>query len=495
MKEIKVVDDYITKIKRELYGIDIKTSEAILEELQSHILEKASDLSKAKGLKRPNKQVYQEVLIALGEPGDVVVNYLKVLPKKHTRGTKLFFTMQLAIGLISIIFGLDQVFYSVDIYTQNYLDDFYFLGMATAGIIFIFIGLILLSIIYFQLTDPKLIIQYGAFASILSLTLAFGTFLIMLDYILWRYTDHEYYMEQFHASIAPVLILLVLAHILGLQHIERLQRRFAIEDISKQEFFTRAKKSKTVMITVALVVIALISMIFFSMVGYDWIVESENDTEEERLFSTEHVGGKYNADLELWYDYHEGRWYDNYKIKYTIAGEDFEGNFDTWHRKSYDWIKNSTEPDSVFLCWWDYGHSIRGYSEREVIIHSPSKGLENTIFDSSTVAYWEVDYEKVKNVARAFITTPSETVQIMKQYNTTYIFSAARDRGDILYAFFVGAEVDMGEYFETTDENYMWKPTTKGRATTIYRMWSGDDIEGLELVYSDINTRIYEIEN
>jgi hypothetical protein len=463
----------------------------VIEELEGHIYEKAFDLTKKERLKKPDKRIYEKVITDLGAPIDVILDYLKVLPKRLTRGIKLFFLIQAIIGLISIIFGCDQVFYSFDVYNQGFVDSTYFLGMITAGIVFIFIGIILLGVIYFQLKRAHLIVQYGAFSAVLSLTLSFGTLLIMLDFILWRYTNLNYSMDMYYASLAPLLILIVIVHVVGLQSIERLQRRFALEDIDGIENTIHTRKSKMVMVAIALVTLALISMIFFSMVGYEWV---EGEEKQEELLNSEYIGGKYDATLELWYDYHDGSWYERYEIKYTANGEECEGWFDFWHRSAFDWINNNTEENAVILSWWDYGHSIRGYTGREVILDSPSKTLENSIYDPSTVDHWEEDENKVTNVASAFIATnPSETVQIMEQYNATYIFTTARDRVDILYAFFMGTDLDLDEYFDYSDQNYIWNPKPKGKLTTIYKMWSGADIDGLELVYVDIDTKIYKL--
>ena len=344
--------------------------------MEGHIHEKAIDLAKKKSLKKPNDQIYEQVITDLGLPSDVVMHYLKVLPKRATRGIKLFFLMQIIIGLVSIIFGIDQALYSYDSYIQDFVSFTYFLGMIVAGIMFIFIGIILLFVIYFQIKKIHLIVQYGAFSAVLSLTLGFGTLLIMLDFILWRHTNLNYSLDMFYASLAPIFIVIVIIHVMGLQSIERLQRRFALEEIDSIEYTLRTRKSKTVMVAVTLVTLTLISMIFFSMIGYEWV---EIEEKQEQLLNSEYIGGKYDAKLELWYDYLDGSWYERYEIKYTVDGEEYKGWFDYLHRNTLDWIKNNTEDDAVILSWWDYGHSIRGYTGREVVLDSPSKILETHI--------------------------------------------------------------------------------------------------------------------
>ena len=37
------------------------------------------------------------------------------------------------------------------------------------------------------------------------------------------------------------------------------------------------------------------------------------------------------------------------------------------------------------------------------------------------------------------------------------------------------------------------EPTAKGRQTTVFRIWLGNDLPGPKFVYSDVYTRIYKI--
>ncbi|RLE62706.1 MAG: hypothetical protein DRN53_03490 [Thermoprotei archaeon] len=42
-------------------------------------------------------------------------------------------------------------------------------------------------------------------------------------------------------------------------------------------------------------------------------------------------------------------------------------------RKALEWIKINTPEDSIFLSWWDYGHMIKSYAERHVVIRNFQK--------------------------------------------------------------------------------------------------------------------------
>ncbi len=494
MKKVEVVNEYLKKIKRELYAIDNETSLSVLEELRSHINEKANDLAKQRKINKPNEDIYQEVIGAFGEPGDVVIEYLKVLPKNFTRGIKIFFLMQSLIGLFSIILGIEQIFYSFDIFSQDILSNTDFLGMVSAGIIFLFIGCALISVIYIQIKKPKLIIQYGAFSSIVSLTICFGIILILIDILLWRYTTLNYSMDEYYSAVSPILISLVIAHVIGLQLLERFQRRFVLEEINNKDYRIHAKKSKIVMTGVSLVILTLVGMLFFSLIGYEWLLENEEEIDEERAFNSEYIGGVYNAKIELNYNYIEGYWHDEYRINYTINQKKYSGSFFIEHRKAYDWIIDNVESNASFLCWWDYGHSIKGYTGRNVIITDPSKSIINTIYDPSHIKSWEDD-EKVKAVASALVADNStQTKNIMYQYNADYILTGNRDPSFISYAIYQAAGLNSNDYLKISS-NGILEPTELGRQTLIYRLWSEDNIEDFELVFSDINSKIYKITN
>jgi len=491
MKEIKVVEEYIKKIKHELYGIEPQTSKAVLEELESHIQEKVRDLAKKEKLEKPNSKIYKKVIAALGPPGDVVIDYLKILPKKPSIGIKLFLLLQAIIGVISIVIGLDLILYSYDLFIENFYD---YITLLLAGTIFLFLGFITLIVILIQAKKPHLIIHYSSLSTLLSLTLGICILFGILGFIIWKHTNIEYSSISLQTRTAPILILLVFAFILGLQQTERFQRRFALEEIDNKTFTVGMKKSKIIMATVALITLALVSLILLSWVDYEYEEDSWGEANGERyVFKTEQLDGKYNATLELSYVFHDGCWYEEYDIKYSIDGNEYDGGFYFDYQPAFDWIKNNTEEDSVILSWWDYGHMIRGYSERDPIIVNPSKSLTDSIADSKSIEYWE-DEDKVNAVAQAYITNDSsETIRIMEKYNATYIFTTEKDRTNILYSFFMALELDMGDFFDFSDHNFLWNPTEKGRQTIIYRVWSNENIEGLELTYSDINTRIYKI--
>lgn len=246
------------------------------------------------------------------------------------------------------------------------------------------------------------------------------------------------------------------------------------------------KRSKTIMIVIIVASILLISSLGIDIYSY-WAVVTDKDV----LIDTEYIGGNYDGRLEYWKSYHHGEWHDIYEIHYSIGKKDYYGVFFPEMRPALDWIKENSGENETIMCWWDYGHAIRGYTGRNVVIYAPSKSLENTIVDSSSITEWE-DEEKVRRVAQALVATDTtETVSIMKEYNASYLVTAYRDSAGIGTAFFRAANLEPSDYVRPTNGVPRLEPTEAGRRTLIYRIWRGEDIPGLELTYSDIHTRVY----
>jgi len=79
----KVVDVYLNKIERELYGMSAKDKSAILVELDRHIRDKALDVAKELGLEEPTEEIYVRVVRDVGQPVDIAKEYMKVSMKEH----------------------------------------------------------------------------------------------------------------------------------------------------------------------------------------------------------------------------------------------------------------------------------------------------------------------------------------------------------------------------------------------------------------------------
>ena len=81
---------------------------------------------------------------------------------------------------------------------------------------------------------------------------------------------------------------------------------------------------------------------------------------------------------------------------------------------TFEWIKNNTPKDAVFMSWWDYGYWIQTMGERATL-------LDN--WTSSTI--------KIQNVARIFMSPPDDAYQSIIETQADYvlIFVAANKIG------------------------------------------------------------------
>ena len=360
--------------------------------------------------------------------------------------------------------------------------------MVLIAVTFLLLGSITVLAVVIQYRRPHLIPHYGASSSMLSLGLATGLLLLMSKPLLWRYSETGVSDEMIYSVVVPLYLLVVFGYILGLRSSEDFQRRFALEDLNYEEFAVRRRRSRNAMVAIMVVSLVLVSAIGAGMYHYEAEI-----TRKDVLVSTEQLGGRYDTELEHWMHYYDEEWRDSYKIRYIVGDGDNWGIFFPEMRSALDWIGENTEENATVLCWWDYGHAIRGYSGRDAIIYYPSRSLENTVADPSTIEDWE-DEETVANVARALVATdPSETIDIMEQYGSEYLVTYRRDTTGISYAFFQAAGLDILDYIVPSNGGPFDKPTEKGRQTVIYRIWAGEDVPGMELVYSDLDTRIYKI--
>jgi hypothetical protein len=145
-----------------------------------------------------------------------------------------------------------------------------------------------------------------------------------------------------------------------------------------------------------------------------------------------------------------------------------------------DWMRTNTPEDAVFLCWWDYGHTIRDLGERDVIVFAPSREILSTIKNpawNETVSGEYSSHYKIQDVAEALLAADSgETAQIMKSYNATYVFVYEKDRINSWAMYYA-----LGEPVAT--------PTN----TILDRALNNQQIAHFELVYSDEFCVVYKL--
>jgi asparagine N-glycosylation enzyme membrane subunit Stt3 len=201
---------------------------------------------------------------------------------------------------------------------------------------------------------------------------------------------------------------------------------------------------------------------------------------DEAPINVESIGGKYDATVTFWED-HAAMEYTDEEGKHT------EGYFEVDIRDGLDWIKVNTPEDSVFLCWWDYGHMIKGYTERNVIVRNPSEEIKESIANPDSITEFD-PHERIMDVAKALTTSDfNELQQILDKYDVTHVLVCTDDLGKSAWMFHIaGLEPsDYGEYSESGVEF-----TEAGMQTMIAKLLENRDT-GLTLIYEDEEIKIY----
>ncbi|UCE75263.1 MAG: hypothetical protein JSV56_06060 [Methanomassiliicoccales archaeon] len=490
MKKDTIAEEYLDRIDEELSGLDRKLRLSVIEELRGHITEKSETLARKSGKEEVDEKILENVIENLGEPHDVASEYIKTLPKRPDRGIKAFLFIQLSVGIFSMLIGIDLLYFGVSWYqkTMSPTNRMLYTGDALFCALFLATGLIIFMMIILQFRRPSLIRDYGSFSVIISLVAGIGGLTTSLEFVLWDLFEKGFHETAFYAIISPVIILLVLGYLLGLGHMMKFQKLLAAEKIEEEKLTGRIEKRTKVMAASVAILVILFSISGIFMYTYSDRVDTDSE-----LLDTEYIGGEYDATIERWGNYVDGRLYENYKIVYYMNKTQVDGVFDPKDRPTLNWLKDNTPENATIMSWWDYGHMIRAYANREPVIDYPSSAILNTVAEVAVEGKsWDKPLcpeETVKDVALAFTTDDSNfTKQMMQKYNASYILTFSRDAAGIAYAFFTAAEKDPANYMDMITN----QPSEDGEKAFLFKVWSGKQVDGFELVYSDIISRVYK---
>lgn len=240
--------------------------------------------------------------------------------------------------------------------------------------------------------------------------------------------------------------------------------------------------NKRIVAVIATIVVAAVVIATISYYGL-------TPKSKELPTSTENVGGKYNVTLGFFKD-------ESAQIQYVDeTGNHSEHYFEPQMRTGLDWIKNTTSENAIFLCWWDYGHAIKGYAERNVIVRNPSHEWIEMVAIARTDpnAIKEFDpNEKLVDVAKALTTSNyTEMSQTMEKYGATYVVVYKDDGPSVGKAgwIFKIAGLDPTSY-QVKLENSTLVFSDVGKQTMLSRLLDNRDT-GLTLVYQDAVMKVY----
>lgn len=198
----------------------------------------------------------------------------------------------------------------------------------------------------------------------------------------------------------------------------------------------------------------------------------------------ENVGGKYNATIGSW----TGK--DYAELEYTDeTGTHSDMYFSLRMRNGLDWIKNNTPENVTFLCWWEDGHMIKGYAERNVVLRNPSQEILDSVANPSGVTEFDA-HERIFDVVAAFTANNTdEMVRIIEKYDATCVHVSIDlfNRGGSGWIY-TAAGLDWTHYLARVDST--WEFTDAGRQTMFAKLIENRDT-GLTLVYQDKTMKVY----
>ena len=223
----------------------------------------------------------------------------------------------------------------------------------------------------------------------------------------------------------------------------------------------------TVIVVVAVIVVGV--SLYIGSSRYGWFSP----------ITVENVGGKYNAVIRLGENFAE--------IEYTDEEGQHAGYFRVEMREGLDWLKTNTPENSVVLCWWDYGHMVKGYAERGSVVRNPSREILESVGDPSKVREFD-SHERIMDVATALTTNSSdETLRIMEKYGARYILVCNEDSARAYWIYQI-AGLEPRDY--VVGQGYDVRFTDAGKQTMIARLMENRDT-GFVLIYEDDTMKVY----
>lgn len=218
-----------------------------------------------------------------------------------------------------------------------------------------------------------------------------------------------------------------------------------------------------------LMVFALVLVVLSGCIGQE---SADNEIGEE------HIGGKYNLTL---IPVEGGK-----MIRYEVDGRVVEPDqmLPDGMRPGLDWLRQNSPDESVVLSWWDYGHAIRAYGEREPVVDAPSREILVTTVakhigkNASDVECSEcVSHAIIQDVADALLSEGfARTKEVMVKYKASYLYVHAEDQFKSL-----AMQIALGN--ESVNINN----------TILDKAIKGEEIIGMDLVFEDNTAKLYAL--
>ncbi len=165
-------------------------------------------------------------------------------------------------------------------------------------------------------------------------------------------------------------------------------------------------------------------------------------------------------------------------------------------------LEQLTPPDSIILCWWDYGRAVREWSHREAIEAYPSRDIWYTVgstrnplgnLGAQLFGTWGSS-ERIHDLARIFMLPEEQSLPIMRKYNVSYALVFTPDDLQKFHWIAEIAGYNGTEYLILQDDNY--QPTELGSQATLLRLIFDDILypQHFTKLFDNDKGKIFQIE-
>jgi hypothetical protein len=479
------IDDYVKSVKEELYGLDRNGVTGALDEIRAHLEERARESASEKGLAKPDEGIFLGVIKEFGNPYDVAREYKKGLGVKTPVLVQFLLSYLILIGIVNLsvsVFYFRDAFLEIDYFNTDYS---YVWGALAVGIFYGLLALILLLFAILQFKDNRRISYLGNLTQAAAVFSIFGIVLggilsqvvqYVWDIDLWNYPNN---LVLGAIALVPIIVFLVSIH-----SIDRFKRLLEFKEDDPGRIVKMRKRSQVLAVSFGVVFLIVLGIIGVGFFNHSRPYEDENPPfEYSELMDTIQV--RPGVTIEVWNGHGYGidtAW----KLVYTENGKVVSTGFWPSLFDAMEWLYNNSSPGDVVLSWWDYGKPLEGFTGLKSVVDEPTKDLEMTLADPTSIEEWSTDTQGIEDVSNALLAVdPSMTTTMMDKYNATFLLTSIREEFAILYAIAIGANKDPDDYIDWGNAL-----TDLGKKTTLHKIWTGVEIPGLELVYSDLEVRI-----
>ena len=97
------------------------------------------------------------------------------------------------------------------------------------------------------------------------------------------------------------------------------------------------------------------------------------------------------------------------------------------YKAAFQWIRNATPENAVFLSWWDYGDLIRIFAQRDALISDPCPRCFDTLSEDEKDVFRYEDAERFDDVVKFFTSSEDDAYKIAEKYDADYVFVTYED--------------------------------------------------------------------